>query len=139
MKKNMIIFFILILGLNSGASEYKSKYEQMLDTRMKFYPLYFNELQLSSEQISEYEYIIETYNNKYKLLINSENKNLNKEFNKLHKEENKELKKNLDGRQKNIYNLIKHLERQDIKRSLKPKNYYKSNPRMSIFGDLPKK
>ncbi len=45
----------------------------------------------------------------------------------------------LDTRQKAQYRILKHLERKDAKRSMKKKDYYKSNPRMSVFGDLNKK
>ena len=53
--------------------------------------------------------------------------------------EEKEIKKILDKRQKAQFRILKHLEKQDIKRSFKEKNYYKLNPRMSVFGDMPKK
>ena len=43
----------------------------------------------------------------------------------------------LDKRQKAQYRILKHLERHEKKQ--KTKDYYKSNPRMSVFGDLNKK
>lgn len=43
----------------------------------------------------------------------------------------------LDKRQKAQYRILKHLERHEKKQ--KTKDYYKSNPRMSIFGDYKKK
>ena len=43
----------------------------------------------------------------------------------------------LDKRQKAQYRILKHLERHEKKQ--KSKDYYKSNPRMSVFGDLNKK
>ena len=43
----------------------------------------------------------------------------------------------LDKRQKAQYRILKHLERHEKKQ--KSKDYYKSNPRMSVFGDLKRK
>ncbi len=43
----------------------------------------------------------------------------------------------LDKRQKAQYRILKHLEKHEKKQ--KSKDYYKSNPRMSVFGDLKKK
>ena len=43
----------------------------------------------------------------------------------------------LDKRQKAQYRILKHLERHEKKQ--KTKDYYKSNPRMSVFGDYKKK
>lgn len=125
---------ILLTSQISYAHDVKSPYDSAYQKRIKFYPLYFNTLQLTTEQISEFEYIIEEYNNNYK--ENLSNKNILKE---LSKQEDKELKQILDKRQKAQFRIIKHLERQDIKRNLKEKDYYKSNPRMSVFGDIDKK
>lgn len=137
MKKLILILIILMHGLYASANNKQEQYKNILDHRIKFYPLYYNSLSLSPEQISEFEYIIETYNKKYEQIIFG--KNNTKELKKISKQENKDLKQILDRRQKSLFGIIKHLERQDIKRSLKPKDYYKSNPRMSVFGDLPKK
>lgn len=130
----VITCFSIFLCPISYAHDVNSPYNSAYQKRIKFYPLYFNTLQLTPEQISEFEYIIDEYNNNYKENLND--KNILKE---LSKQEDKELKQILDKRQKAQFRIIKHLERQDIKRSLKEKDYYKSNPRMSIFGDLDKK
>ena len=74
-----------------------------------FYPLYFNALQLSTGQISEIEFIRETNNSP-------------------------DIKLILDRRQKSQYRIISHLE--NIEKLRKDKNYYKLNPRMSVFGNL---
>jgi hypothetical protein len=47
----------------------------------------------------------------------------------------KTFKKCLTNDQKIKYNMIKKLEKEDYKKSKKPKNYYKSNPQMPYFGD----
>ena len=73
-----------------------------------FYPLYYNALQLSHEQISETEFMYETHNT--------------------------DLKQILDRRQRAQLKIIKHLENFDNFR--KEKNYKKLNPRMSVFGNL---
>ncbi len=126
----LAIFLCPISYANNLNTQYKSAYQK----RIKFYPLYFNTLQLTPEQVSEFEYIIEQYNNNYKENLNEKNR-----LKKLSKQEEKELKQILDKRQKAQFRIIKHLERQDIKRNIKEKDYYKSNPRMSVFGDLKKK
>ena len=129
-----ITCFSILLCPISYAHDVKSPYDSAYQKRIKFYPLYFNTLQLTPEQISEFEYITEIYNNEYKKYLND-----NKQLKELAKHENREIKQILDRRQRAQFNIIKHLERQDIKRSLKEKDYYKSNPRMSVFGDLNKK
>ena len=43
----------------------------------------------------------------------------------------------LDKRQKAQYRILKHLEKHE--KNQKVKDYYKSNQRMSVFGDLKKK
>ena len=118
----------------SYAHDLNTQYNSVYQKRIKFYPLYFNTLQLTPEQVSEFEYIIEQYNNNYKKNLNEKNR-----LKKLSKQEEKELKQILDKRQKAQFRIIKHLERQDIKRNIKEKDYYKSNPRMSVFGDLKEK
>ena len=126
----LILFTPQVTYAHDVNSPYNSAYQK----RIKFYPLYFNTLELTPEQISEFEYITEIYNNEYKKYLNDQ-----KQLKELAKEENREIKQILDRRQRAQFNIIKHLERQDIKRSLKEKDYYKSNPRMSVFGDLNKK
>ncbi|MBO6256866.1 hypothetical protein J6N69_02365 [bacterium] len=76
---------------------------------INFSPLYYNVLQLNREQISEFEYLNETKQN----IINI-----------------------LDKRQKSQYRIIKHLDNKEKK--AKDKDYYKLNPRMSVFGNLDK-
>lgn len=134
MKKIILLISIIFLGLNAFCHETHDKIQSAYYKRIMFYPLYYNALQLTPEQISAFEYIIEKYNNDYKNNLN--NKNYLKI---LTSQEEKELKKILDRRQKAQFRILKHLEKQDIRRSLKEKNYYKNNPRMSVFGDLEKK
>ena len=129
-----ITYFSIFLCPISCAHDVNSPYNSAYQKRIKFYPLYFNTLQLTPEQISEFEYITEIYNNEYKKYLNDKN-----QLRELAKQENREIKQILDRRQRAQFNIIKHLERQDIKRSLKEKDYYKFNPRMSVFGDLDKK
>lgn len=131
MKKLIIIIVICLSGLCVNAKN--DNLQDILDKRIKFYPLYFNALQLTPEQASEFEYITEVFNEKYKNSTNI------KQIIKISKSEDKEVKKFLDKRQKARYRIIRHLERKSLKNSLKTKDYYKSNPRMSIFGDISKK
>lgn len=131
MKKLIIIIVIFLSGLCVNAKN--DNLQDILDKRIKFYPLYFNALQLTPEQASEFEYITEVFNEKYKNSINI------KQIIKISKSEDKEVKKILDKRQKTRYRIIRHLERKSLKNSIKTKDYYKSNPRMSIFGDIIKK
>lgn len=121
------------MGKNVLAHE-NAIYQSALTKRIKFYPLYFNALQLTPEQISQFEYITEKYNTKYQNNLKDK-----KTLKELSKQEDKEIKQILDKRQKSQFRIVKHLERLDIKRALKEKDYYKSNPRMSVFGNLPKK
>lgn len=133
MKKIIILIYIIFNGINCFAHE-NTNHQNTLAKRIKFYPIYFNALQLNNEQISQFEYITDKYNNYY-----IENLNDTKALKRLSNNENKEIQKILDKRQKAQFRIIKHLERQDHKRSLKEKDYYKSNPRMSVFGDIQKK
>jgi hypothetical protein len=47
----------------------------------------------------------------------------------------KAFKKNLTKDQRIKYNMIKKLEKDEYKKSKKPKHYYVSNPQMTYFGD----
>ena len=69
-----------------------------------FSPLYYNVLDLSKEQIRQF---------------NDGNENI------------------LDKRQRAQYKIIKHLEKHEKRE--KTKDYHKSNPRMTVFGDYKKK
>lgn len=69
-----------------------------------FRPLYYNVLDLSKEQIRQF---------------NDGNENI------------------LDKRQRAQYKIIKHLEKHEKRE--KTKDYHKSNPRMTVFGDLKRK
>lgn len=127
----------------------------------KFNALYFNALQLSKEQAVEFEKITLKYDKIYKKDTNnliketdkyktmkdnnialSEQKQIIKDIYKIlkknSKSEQKELKSILNKQQLQKYKLLKHLEVQDIKKEVHNKNYYKSNPQMSTFGDLKK-
>lgn len=134
MKNLLLILIVILCGLNGYCSVIQDQIQKAYSKRIKFYPLYYNTLQLTPEQISEFEYIIEKYNKDYK-----DNLNNSKYLKTLSKQEEKELKKILDKRQKTQFKILKHLEKQDIRRSLQEKNYYRYNPRMSTFGNLEKK
>lgn len=47
----------------------------------------------------------------------------------------KAFKKCLSNDQRIKYNMIKKLEKDNLKKSKKQPNYYKSNPQMNCFGD----
>lgn len=136
MKKFALIIFFFC-ALSAHAHGVNGHYKSILEKRIKFYPLYYNALQLSKDQISQFEYITETYNNKYSEII--KNNGTTENIRRLSKQEDREIEKFLDKHQKKRYKVIRHLERFDIKKSFKEKDYYKLNPRMGIFGDLPKK
>lgn len=133
-KKIILLVIFISIATGSSAHNVQKNYESVYDNRIKFYSIYYNILQLSPEQISKFEYIFEIYSQKYKFEINN-----SKLIKKLAKKEYKELMLILDKRQKQQFRILKHLERQDIKRNFKETDYYKSNPRMSIFGDIHKK
>ena len=64
--------------------------------------------------------------NAQKKVISSIKKSIERTLSK----ENKAFRKCLNGQQKAKYSMIKKLERQDYKKDLKQKDYYKSNPQM---------
>ena len=64
--------------------------------------------------------------------------NLSDEQIELHSLDLKTFKKCLTYDQKVKYNTIKKLEKKEQKNSKKKKDYYKSNPQMRPFGNLPK-
>ena len=61
--------------------------------------------------------------------------NLTEEQIKLKSQDCKTFKKGLTNDQRIKYNMIKKLEKDDLKKAKKPKNYYKSNPQMQPFGN----
>ncbi len=61
--------------------------------------------------------------------------NLTEEQTKLKSQDCKAFKKCLTDDQRIKYNMIKKLEKDDLKKTKKPKNYYKSNPQMQPFGN----
>ena len=69
--------------------------------------------------------------NAQKKVISSIKKSIERTLSK----ENKAFRKCLNGQQKAKYSMIKKLERQDYKKDLKQKDYYKSNPQMRPFGN----
>lgn len=136
MKKIVTVIF-LFLGLSASAQGLNEHYKSALDKRIKFYALYHNTLQLTPEQVSQFEYIVEIYNNKYDDLLKNNIKF--GDIRRISKQEDREIKQILDKRQRKRFNLIRHLERFDLNKGFKEKDYYKLNPRMSVFGDLQKK
>ena len=69
--------------------------------------------------------------NAQKKVISSIKKSIERTLSK----ENKAFRKCLNGQQKAKYSMIKKLERQDYKKDLKQKDYYKSNPQMRPCGN----
>ena len=124
----------------------------------------YNALDLSDEQIKTNEDMIKENAPKYEKLFEELNKetlklkalkeanssekeilaqkktvkNIQKNIETLLNSENKNLKKTLTHEQCSKYSIIRKLSRNDYKKSLHPKNLYKSNPKMTPFGN-PKK
>ena len=71
----------------------------------------------------------------YKMAIISNVLNLSEEQLELKTINHKAFKKCLTNNQRIKYNMIKKLEKNECKKSKKQKNYYKSNPQMTYFGD----
>ena len=153
--KKIIIVFLLIITLHPVHAEQintknitNEKYYEYLSAIINDKAIIFNALNLSPTQRQKYEQITNKYSPLYEknlkeiLFENSQsypNKNtlkkLEKEILKLSYNENSELKSILDRTQCAKYRQIKHLKRHDIKKEKHPKNYYKSNPQMPLFGD----
>ena len=160
-----IIFFIsscVFAKSDIYSEEYLQKCHDYLIQKERFNAINYNALQLSPEQIDKYEDITECDKNSYKEKLSQITKevqkynvmkdcNLPKEeinkqkqiIRKLHRElskishqEDKKLKKIFTREQRKTYNMIKHLERHDLKADMYPKNYQKLNPKMSVFGNL---
>lgn len=166
MKKIFIIIFIIFITNSSAlalnniySDEYVQKFQNFLIIKERFNAIYYNALQMTPEQIEEYKNITECNDfskelsdkimreiRKYNTMKEcnlpySELKNQRQLINKLYRQikivlnkEDRQLKKILTREQRWTYNTIKHLERNDIKKH--PKNYYKLNPKMSVFGNL---
>ena len=101
--KYVFVFFVL-LSIQSIVLA-----SDCIESSINFYPLYYNALQLSANQISEAEYLNETH-------------------------DTRGLSSILDNRQRAQLRIINHLE--NLENSRKEKNYKKLNPRMSVFGNL---
>lgn len=132
-----------------------------ITNKQYFNALYSNILGLDKKQREEFEKITTGYNKIYKeytdkLIKETKKYRIMKENNlplqdresqkkeikriylilkKNSRQEMKSLKHILNKTQLNKYRLIKHLETHDIKKESHAKNYYKSNPSMSKFGD----
>jgi len=96
--------------------------------------------QISDELIAEAEKLDALKSNKSSLSLQLRQKrkikNILKELNNRIKREDKLLIKSLTRSQRAKYKLISHLEKRDIKKECRKKDYYKSNPRMQRFEDL---
>ncbi len=129
--------------------------------KQKYYALYFNALSLDYKQSIEFEKNLKNYDKmynditdkliketkKYELMkenhlpileISEQKKIINslyKDLKKISKTETKSLKTILNKEQLQRYKLLNHLESHDIKKSLHEKDYYKSNPKMTKFGN----
>jgi predicted nuclease with TOPRIM domain len=147
---------------NIYSSEYSKQYQNFILQKERFNAINYNALRLTPEQIDIYEDITEQYENSYKKKINEIThqteklqimkdcdlppfeikqqkkhiKKLYKELSKISQSEKKQLNKILNKEQRKTNNTLKHLERHDIKKELNPENYYKLNPKMSVFGNL---
>lgn len=60
---------------------------------------------------------------------------LKSDINKYIKEENKEFKKILNHSQRSKFSMMQKLAKNDWKKELYPKDYYKKNPQMQKFGN----
>ena len=161
-----MIFIIYILNSCVFAQDniYSVKYLEQCKNyvlqKERFNVIYYNALQMTPEQIDKYEDITESDKNSYKEILSQithevqkyqtmkecnfsylELKNQRQLIKKLYRQikkashkEDKLLKKILTREQRSTYNMIKHLERHDLKKN--SKNYYKLNPKMSVFGNL---
>ena len=124
------------------ATKYKKYIKHIQQDRATVY----NALNLSDEQIQKREDLMnESFRlqaienagatdkeiNAQKKVISSIKKSIERTLSK----ENKAFRKCLNGQQKAKYSMIKKLERQDYKKDLKQKDYYKSNPQMRPFGN----
>ncbi len=144
------------------STDFTNQYQNYTIQKQRFNAINYNALQLTPGQIDKYEDITECNANSYKEklseiiqetkkyqtmrknncsfkeIINQRKyiKNLYKDLSKLSHQENRELKKIFNREQRRNYNMIKHLERHDLKKDLHPKDYYKLNPKMSKFGNI---
>lgn len=144
------------------SEEYLQKCHDYLIRKEHFNAINYNALQLTPEQIDKYEDIIECDKNSYKEKLNQITKevqkynvmkdcdlskeeikkqkkiikNIHKELSKISHSEDKKLKKIFTREQRKTYNMVKHLERHDLKTDMYQKNYQKLNPKMSTFGNL---
>ncbi len=163
----IILFFVntTAFAWNSIYSkEYLNEYKKNIYYKTKFYPVYYNVLNITPEQYEKIENIqknqIEIYTEKFAQIEKEVEKyhvmkdcNLNhldissqkKLIKKLYKDlsdklssNDKNLKNNLTREQKNKYKMIIHLENFDRKKGMYSKNLYKKNPKMTVFGNIKK-
>lgn len=142
------------------SDDYLQECQNYMIRKERFNALYYNALQLTPEQIDKYEDIIECNKDSYQEKLNEITKEvqfyntmkecgfthselvrqkqvikqLKKELLQVSRQENKALKKILTRQQRTEYNMIKHLERHDLRKNLHQKDYHKLNPKMSVFG-----
>lgn len=169
MKKFFLLFSMLFIFsncvhayVNIYTPEYAQNYKDYILRKEKFNAINYNALQLTPEQIDQYEDLTKCDNNSYSDKLNelvneiqkyqlmkkynlpySEIYNQKRHIRKLYSElskisnrENKKLKKILTSEQRHTYNTMKHLERHDIKKQ--SPDYYKKNPKMPVFGNIDK-
>ena len=152
-------------GWNSIYSqEYLNEYKKNIYYKTKFYPVYYNVLDITPQQYEKCENLyknqieiyaekiaqIEKEVQKYQVMkdcnlphsdISAQKKLIKKLYKDLSDKlysDDKNLKNNLTKEQKNKYKMIIHLENFDRKKGIYSKNFYKKNPKMTVFGDIKK-
>ena len=142
----IILFFVntTAFAWNSIYSkEYLNEYKKNIYYKTKFYPVYYNVLNITPEQYEKIENIqknqIEIYTEKFAQIEKEVEKyHVMKDCNLNHSDIYKNLKNNLTREQKNKYKMIIHLENFDRKKGMYSKNLYKKNPKMTVFGNIKK-
>ena len=165
----ILIYIIFLLNCNciyAKADKFSLNYAEncrnYLIQKQRFNAINYNALQLTSEQINQYEFITVGIENSYKEKLNEivqeigkyqqlkknnvsviekynrrkHIKQLYRDLSKLSHQENRQLKKIFNREQRRKFNMIKHLERHDLKKDFHPKNYHKLNPKMPYFGNI---
>lgn len=160
----MLIIFMFCMPVyadkNCNYTQNIIKYKEYLEALMNDKAIIYNALNLSDCQRQEFEQITQKntkiYKQKLEELIKEAYKykaqqsanftfaeqykqknNINRiknEISCVSAKEDKDLLKILNRHQRSKYRYIKHLERHDLRKEYHPKNYYKLNPLMTIFG-----
>ena len=162
----LVIFIFFSVTLNVFAKDdiysmdYFRNFKENYFLCKNFNAIYYNALQMSQEQINQYEELLkhgeitsqkiigmldEKIKNYQELIKNctSEDeiisekyyiKQLYENLFSLEKIKEEKLKNVLNKEQRKTLKKIKHLERHDIKKRIK--NYHKLNPKMSVFGNI---